>query len=80
MGGSYATAALNVGAAAGPAIGAAVLATGSTRTAPIWVAAAMPAGALAIALPARTAIRVEKLRLSGTARTRPHDQHEKQLP
>lgn len=59
MGGSYATAALNVGAAAGPAISAAVLATGSTTTAPIWVAAAMTAGALAIALPARTAIRGE---------------------
>ncbi len=49
MGGSYATAALNVGAAAGPAIGAATLAAGAL--APIWVAATSTGIAVLVALP-----------------------------
>lgn len=48
MGGAYATAALNVGAAAGPAIAAAVL--GAGPVAPIWVAVTMTAVALVLAL------------------------------
>ncbi|GAB2602057.1 chloramphenicol resistance protein [Paractinoplanes abujensis] len=48
MGGAYATAALNAGAAAGPALAAAVLATGAGVTAPVWVAVALTAAALAV--------------------------------
>lgn len=53
MGGAYATAALNVGAAAGPALGALsfVLATELGALAPIWVAAALTAIALAVMVP-----------------------------
>lgn len=40
MGGSYATVALNIGAAAGPAIGAVAL-SGSTALGPVWVATAL---------------------------------------
>ncbi|MGH3651368.1 Cmx/CmrA family chloramphenicol efflux MFS transporter [Glutamicibacter sp.] len=50
MGGSYATAALNIGAAAGPLLGAFGLATGLGLLAPVWVAAALTAIALAIML------------------------------
>jgi DHA1 family chloramphenicol resistance protein-like MFS transporter len=50
MGGSYATAALNVGAAAGPAIGAAAL-SGSPELGPVWVAAALTGLALVLLLP-----------------------------
>lgn len=59
MAGAYATAALNLGAAAGPVIGAAALSAVSLATAPIWVAAASTAAALVLALLARTAIREE---------------------
>lgn len=48
LGGSYATAALNAGAAAGPVLGALGLATGLGPSAPIWIAAALTAGALVI--------------------------------
>ncbi|MFI2703924.1 Cmx/CmrA family chloramphenicol efflux MFS transporter [Cellulosimicrobium composti] len=51
MGGSYATAALNVGAAAGPAVAAATLATGLGEVGPVWVAAAATATALLLAAP-----------------------------
>nr|WP_083884462.1 Cmx/CmrA family chloramphenicol efflux MFS transporter [Nocardia higoensis] len=50
MGGSYATAALNLGAAAGPALGAAGIAAGLGGPAPVWVAAAMTTAALGVAL------------------------------
>lgn len=50
MGGSYATAALNIGAAAGPALGAVGLATGAGALAPVWVAAALTALALLVLL------------------------------
>ena len=46
MGGAYATAALNIGAAAGPVLGALGLATGAGALAPVWVAAALTALAL----------------------------------
>ncbi|MBL7252968.1 hypothetical protein JKJ07_01450 [Actinoplanes sp. LDG1-01] len=46
-GGSYAAAALNIGATAGPALGAAALTTRAGATAPIWIAAELTAVALA---------------------------------
>lgn len=46
MAGSYATAALNVGATAGPVLAGAVL--GAGRTAPVWTAVALVAVALAV--------------------------------
>jgi MFS transporter, DHA1 family, chloramphenicol resistance protein len=51
MAGSYATAALNVGAAAGPILAAFALATGPAG--PLWVAAALVAAALLLAVPGR---------------------------
>ncbi|WIY82225.1 Cmx/CmrA family chloramphenicol efflux MFS transporter [Propionimicrobium sp. PCR01-08-3] len=48
MNGSYATAALNIGAAAGPVLGAFGLVTGLGLLAPVWVAAALTTTALAI--------------------------------
>lgn len=53
MGGSYATAALNIGAAAGPALGALGLATGAGTLGPAWVAAALTALALIVMLLSR---------------------------
>lgn len=50
MGGSYATAALNIGAAAGPAIGAVAL-SGSADLGPVWVAAALTGITLPMLLP-----------------------------
>ncbi|MFI5623223.1 Cmx/CmrA family chloramphenicol efflux MFS transporter [Nocardioides sp. NPDC051685] len=50
MGGSYATAALNTGAAAGPVLGALGLATGAGALAPVWVAAALTTLALLVML------------------------------
>ncbi|UMG91852.1 hypothetical protein [Nocardioides sp. TF02-7] len=43
MGGAYATAALNVGAVAGPAMGAASLATSAGELGPVWVAIGLTA-------------------------------------
>ena len=48
MGGSYATAALNIGAAAGPVLGALVLAGWRVPTAPIWIAGMLVATALVV--------------------------------
>jgi DHA1 family chloramphenicol resistance protein-like MFS transporter len=48
MAGSYATAALNVGAAAGPVLGAFGLAAGLGPLAPVWVGSALSATALVI--------------------------------
>ncbi|GAA1163125.1 MFS transporter [Microbacterium oxydans] len=50
MAGSYATAALNVGAAVGPVLGAVALSAGWGLLAPIWVASGLTAAALAILL------------------------------
>lgn len=50
MGGSYATAALNIGAAIGPAIAAATLTTRLGDLGPVWVAVSATAVALALAL------------------------------
>ncbi|MEV5752723.1 Cmx/CmrA family chloramphenicol efflux MFS transporter [Actinoallomurus sp. NPDC052308] len=49
LGGSFATAALNVGAAAGPAIGGATIAAGLGYRSPLWVSALLVAAALATA-------------------------------
>ncbi|WP_433519007.1 Cmx/CmrA family chloramphenicol efflux MFS transporter [Nonomuraea sp. CA-143628] len=49
LGGSFATAALNVGAAAGPAIGGATIAAGLGYHSPLWVSAALVAAAFATA-------------------------------
>ncbi|WP_350347648.1 Cmx/CmrA family chloramphenicol efflux MFS transporter [Agromyces sp. G08B096] len=50
MGGSYATAALNMGAAVGPVIAAATLTTAVGDLGPVWVAASATAVALVLAL------------------------------
>lgn len=50
MGGSYATAALNIGAAAGPAIAALAL-SGSSDLGPVWVASVLTGIALLMLLP-----------------------------
>lgn len=49
MGGSYATAALNIGAAIGPVLGGLALATGAGLLGPIWIAAGMTSLALVFA-------------------------------
>ncbi|MBX9388581.1 Cmx/CmrA family chloramphenicol efflux MFS transporter [Streptomonospora nanhaiensis] len=51
MAGSYATAALNVGAAAGPAVAAAALGTAAAGLGPVWASAALVAAALLVAAP-----------------------------
>ncbi len=56
MGGSYATAALNVGAAVGPVVGAATLGTTAGDVGPMWASAFLVAVALLVALPSRTAV------------------------
>jgi DHA1 family chloramphenicol resistance protein-like MFS transporter len=50
MGGSYATASLNIGAAAGPALGAVAL-SGTGDLGPVWVAAALTGVALVVVVP-----------------------------
>lgn len=52
MGGSYATMALNVGAALGPVLGGITLSAGSGQLSPVWVAMLLVALALLIALAA----------------------------
>ncbi|MBT2207346.1 Cmx/CmrA family chloramphenicol efflux MFS transporter [Actinomadura sp. NEAU-AAG7] len=54
MAGSYATAALNLGAVVGPLIGAAALGGGTAG--PFWASGALVATALVVALPSRAAI------------------------
>jgi DHA1 family chloramphenicol resistance protein-like MFS transporter len=54
MGGSYATAALNIGAAGGPALGAAALE--GCDVGPVWVSAGVVALALLVAVPFRRAV------------------------
>ncbi|GGU84042.1 chloramphenicol resistance protein [Streptomyces litmocidini] len=53
MAGSYATAALNVGAAAGPLIAATTLGTALGDLGPLWASGLLVAAALLVALPAR---------------------------
>ncbi|MFD7817702.1 Cmx/CmrA family chloramphenicol efflux MFS transporter [Streptomyces sp. NPDC059785] len=56
MAGSYATAALNVGAAVGPVIAAATLSTGAGVLGPLWASGLLVAVALLIAFPLLTVI------------------------
>ncbi|MEU0028532.1 Cmx/CmrA family chloramphenicol efflux MFS transporter [Streptomyces sp. NPDC006335] len=56
MAGSYATAALNVGAAVGPVIAAATLSTEAGNLGPLWASGLLVAAALLIAFPFLTAI------------------------
>ncbi|MEU4565558.1 Cmx/CmrA family chloramphenicol efflux MFS transporter [Micromonospora sp. NPDC023956] len=51
MGGSYATAVLNIGAAGGPAVAAATLGTNVGDLGPVWVSASVTAVAMLVALP-----------------------------
>ncbi len=51
MSGSYATAALNIGAAGGPAIAAATLSSGAGDLGPVWLSAFLIGAALLVALP-----------------------------
>lgn len=51
MGGSYATAALNIGAAAGPALAATTLSSRAGDLGPVWVSSLLVAIALVIGLP-----------------------------
>ncbi|MFI8460762.1 Cmx/CmrA family chloramphenicol efflux MFS transporter [Kitasatospora sp. NPDC085464] len=56
MAGSYATAALNVGAAAGPLIAATTLGTGAGNLAPLWSSGFLVAVALLLAIPLRSVV------------------------
>ncbi|MFD1542397.1 Cmx/CmrA family chloramphenicol efflux MFS transporter [Nonomuraea guangzhouensis] len=58
LGGSFATAALNVGAAAGPAIGGATIAAGLGYRSPLWVSALLVAAAFGMAGVAQAVRRV----------------------
>lgn len=71
MGGSYATAALNVGAVAGPIAGAMALTTPPGLTGPVWVAAIASGLALLIAIPAMGLIAPRGIRNDGLAESRP---------
>jgi DHA1 family chloramphenicol resistance protein-like MFS transporter len=65
MAGSYATAALNVGAAAGPLIAATTLGTGAGDLGPLWASGLLVLVALGVALPCR------RLVMTGRMTTRP---------
>lgn len=56
MGGSYATASLNIGAAGGPALAAVTLGSGDSEVGPVWVSVLLVAVALAVAFPRLRAI------------------------
>ncbi|MFF9207674.1 MULTISPECIES: Cmx/CmrA family chloramphenicol efflux MFS transporter [unclassified Streptomyces] len=56
MAGSYATAALNVGAAVGPVLAAATLGTAAGPRGPLWASGLLVAVALLIAIPSRTEV------------------------
>ncbi|SCL45321.1 MFS transporter, DHA1 family, chloramphenicol resistance protein [Micromonospora citrea] len=56
MGGSYATAALNTGAAGGPVVAAATLGADAGGVGPVWVSVVLVAVALLVALPLRRAV------------------------
>ncbi len=53
MAGSYATAALNVGAAVGPVVAAATLGTEAGNLGPFWASGVLVAVALLLAFPSR---------------------------
>jgi DHA1 family chloramphenicol resistance protein-like MFS transporter len=62
MAGSYATAALNVGATAGPVIAAATLNPGVAELGPVWASSALVAVALLLALPFRQTLEPSDVR------------------
>lgn len=68
MNGSCATAALNIGAAAGPVLGAFGFATGLGLLAPVWVAAALTAIALVVMVLTRHPLKVTRTRTSAEER------------
>lgn len=68
MGGSYATVALNLGAAAGPTLGGATISGASGLTGPIWTSAILVAVALATALPMSLVSRARRTGVSANAR------------
>ncbi|MBP3978967.1 Cmx/CmrA family chloramphenicol efflux MFS transporter [Microbacterium sp. BLY] len=70
MGGSYATAALNIGAVIGPAWGAVALASGAGPLSPVAVAAVLTAAALALGLSLRRTLSLA-VRLRRRSRRRP---------
>ncbi|WOC13714.1 Cmx/CmrA family chloramphenicol efflux MFS transporter [Gordonia sp. MP11Mi] len=65
MGGSYATAALNIGAAAGPVLGALGLATGAGALAPVWAAAALTGVALVVMFVSKNQLRAVTAQMPG---------------
>lgn len=69
MGGSYATVALNIGAAAGPAIGAATL-SGHGDLGPVWVAAALTGVGLLAMVPSLSLIAPRERHVKGFTPTR----------
>lgn len=60
MAGSYATAALNVGAAVGPLVAAAALGTPAGNLGPLWASGLMVAIALLVALPFRAVVAADR--------------------
>jgi DHA1 family chloramphenicol resistance protein-like MFS transporter len=60
MAGSYATAALNIGAAIGPLIAATTLKTTTGNLGPLWASAILVAVALLTAFPLRTMIAADR--------------------
>lgn len=62
MAGSYATAALNIGAAVGPVLGGWAIAVGAGPLGPVWAAAGLTAIALLVALGAGASLRNRPLR------------------
>lgn len=72
MAGSYATTALNVGAAAGPLLAATTLTSPAADRGPLWVSALLVVTALLIALPARAVLLPDR-------RGRPVAGHESRL-
>ena len=68
MGGSYATAALNIGAAGGPAIASVVLAAGAGDVGPVWVSALLVAMATSVCLPLLRVIGPGAVARQGAAR------------
>ncbi|MEU0272304.1 Cmx/CmrA family chloramphenicol efflux MFS transporter [Streptomyces sp. NPDC006307] len=72
MAGSYATAALNVGAAAGPLIAAAALGTAAGGLGPLWASALLVLVALLIAYPLRGVIAAGPVEAAETSRVARH--------
>ncbi|MBB2740486.1 UNVERIFIED_ORG: DHA1 family chloramphenicol resistance protein-like MFS transporter [Microbispora rosea subsp. rosea] len=70
LGGSFATAAFNVGATAGPLLGGVAIGAGLGYTSPLWVSALLVALAFTVAVPALAAPRAGR---AGRTTPSPHD-------